>query len=76
MQTEKKETANEMKTEFSKAEQDCSLIASECNRERKAKVDRAETKSFSLKQAVKGLAYIKEGNSEKTLGLQKTGSRN
>ena len=69
MQTEKKATANEMKTEFSKAEQDYSLIASKCNRERKAKVDRAKTKSFSIKQVVKGLAYIKEGNSEKILGL-------
>jgi len=65
-----------METESSEAEQDYSLIASECNRERKAKVHTAEARSSSPKRVVKGVAYVKQGNSEKILGLQKRGSRN
>lgn len=65
VQSEKKATAKEMKTEFSEAEQDCRMISLNCNGERKAKANRAETKRFSPKQVVKDLTYIREGNSEK-----------
>lgn len=68
--------ANEVKTEFSKAEQDCRAASLKSSRERKAKANRAKTKRLSLKQVVKDLTYIKEANSEKILGCQKRGTRN
>lgn len=40
-----------MKTEFSKAEQDCRMVSLKSNRERKANAARAETKRFVFSKA-------------------------
>lgn len=68
--------ANEVKTEFSKAEQGCRAASLKSSRERNAKANRAKTKRLSPKQVVKDLTYIKEANSEKILRCQKRGTRN